>query len=75
MIGIWEITCFLLARLDKKCKVQSAIDLEVTDSRLNDARIKHQLYSLYKNVLGSQNPLEIFFTKRSKYDWQDPVIG
>ena len=49
-------------------EVQSEIDLQLVDIRLKDYRISYPPNPLHKNVFRSQNPLEVFFRKRFKFD-------
>ena len=46
---------YLLASSEIGQHLQEKIDLQVTHGKLNDARVRHQLDSLYKNVLRRQN--------------------
>ena len=56
--------------------VQQGIDLQVTGSRMNDARIRNQLDPHNKNVVRSQNPIEFFFRGKSKYIiFEGPILG
>ena len=54
--------------------LQGEIDLPVTDGKLNNARVRNQLDSLYKNAFGRRNPYEIVFKDISKFDGQNPII-
>ena len=54
--------------------LREEIDLQVTDGRLNDVRVRNKLNPLYKNVLQRQNPYEIVFRYISKFNWQNPII-
>ena len=65
---------YLLTSSEIGQRLQEKIDLQVTDGKLNDARIRRQLDSMYKSVLRIQNPYEIVFKDISKFYGQNPII-
>ena len=67
---------YLLSDSELRNFVQQGIDLQVTGSRMNDARIRNQLDPYNKNVVRSQNPTEFFFRGKSKYIiFRGPILG
>lgn len=47
----------------------------VTDGKVSDARVRHLLDPVHKNVLGKLNSYKIVFKDISKVDWQNLIIG
>lgn len=54
---------------------QKQNDLQITVGMLKNARIRNQLDLLYKIVLPSQNPYEMFFKDKSKFVRLNSIIG
>lgn len=59
-----DLQKYLLASSEIEQLLQEEIDLQVTDRRLNDARVRNQLDSLYKNVLWRTTKLSNEATQR-----------
>ena len=51
---------YLLSTNELGNLVKEQIDLQVTDSQMNEARHRNQLDPCYKNVIRSQDPIEFF---------------
>ena len=69
-----DVKNYLLTTSELGKLVQEKIDLLVIDGRLNGAHIRNQ-YPLYKNFIRSPNSLEKIFRDRSKFDWQNTILG
>ena len=52
-----DLQNYFLASGEIRQHLQEEADLQVADGRLNDTRVRNQLYPLYKNVLRGQNRL------------------
>ena len=68
-----ELQSYLLASREAVQSIQDDVDIIVTNGKLKEARVRHLLDSIYKNVMRKQNPFEIVFKDISKFDVQNPI--
>ena len=55
--------------------MQTDINNYVMRDRINNASFKQKLDPISKNILRSQNPLELVFEDISTFDAENPIVG
>ena len=69
-----DVQKYLLATSDFAKSIQTDINHYVTRDRINNASFR-QKYSISKNTLRRQNPLELVFKDISTLDAENPIVG
>ena len=70
-----DLQNYLLETEDIGRSIQENLKLVVTDSKLNDAIIRHALDTKDKHTLADPNPLQVTFKDMKKFDSQNPIIN
>ena len=66
---------YLLATSDFANSIQTDINHYVTTDRINDASFRQKLDPISKNILRTQNPLELVFEDMPTFDAENPIVG
>ena len=69
-----DVQKYILATSDFAKSMQTDINHYVTRDRINDASFRQKLDSVSKNILRTQNPLELVFEDISTFDAENPIV-
>ena len=70
-----DVQKYILATSDFAKGMQTDINNYVMRDRINNASFKQKLDPISKNILRSQNPLELVFEDISTFDAENPIVG
>ena len=70
-----DVQKYILATCEFAKGMQNDINHYVTRDRINNASFTQKLYSISKNILRQQNPLELLFENISTFDAENPIAG
>ena len=70
-----DVQKYLLATSDFANSIQTDINHYVTTDRINDASFRQKLDPISKNILRTQNPLELVFEDMPTFDAENPIVG
>ena len=70
-----DVQKYILATSEFAKSIQTDINHYVTRDRINDASFRQRLDLISKNILRSQNPLELVFEDISIFDAENPIVG
>ena len=70
-----DVQKYILATYDFAKSIQTDINHYVTRDRINDASFRQKLDPIGKNILRSQDPLELVFEDISTFDAENPIVG
>ena len=70
-----DVQKYLLATSDFANSIQTDINHYVTKDRINDASFRQKLDPISKNILRTQNPLELVFEDMPTFDAENPIVG
>ena len=70
-----DVQKYILATSDFAKSIQTDINHYVTRDRINDASFRQRLGPTSKNILRSQNPLELVFEDISTFGAENPLVG
>ena len=70
-----DVQKYILATCEFAKGMQNDINHYVTRDRINTASFRRKLYSVSKNILRQQNPLELLFENISTFDAENLIAG
>ena len=70
-----DVQKYLLATSDFANSIQTDINHYVTTDRINDASFRQKLDPISKNILRTQNPLELVLEYLPTFDAENPIVG
>lgn len=70
-----DVQKYILATSDYAKSMQTEINHYAMRDRINDASFRKKLDPISKNILRSQNPLELVFEDISTFDGENPVVA
>ena len=70
-----DVQKYLLATSEFANSIQTDINHYVTTDRINDASFRQKLDPISKNILRTQNPLELVFEYMPTFDAENPIVG
>ena len=70
-----DVQKYILATSDFAKSIQTDINHNVAQDRINNASFRQKLDPISKNILRRQNPLEVVFEDISTFDAENPAVG
>ena len=70
-----DVQKYILATSDFAKSIQTDINHNVAQDRINNASFRQKLGPISKNILRRQNPLEVVFEDISTFDAENPAEG
>ena len=64
-----------MSTYDSAKSIQTDVTHYVTRDRINDSSFRQKLDPISKNILRSQNPLELLFEDISTFNAENPIVG
>ena len=70
-----DVQKYILATSDFAKSIQTDINHNVAQDRINNASFRQKLDPISKNILRKQNPLEVVCEDILTFDAENPVVG